>query len=427
MGYHLRDARRSAAPSISGYHYQFAYTALRWWRCRAGDILYCEGNEDIDQIFSGGRIEEIQLKKLSGSISAASGVVRDTLTHFAEAFHEHHDGGRKCGFAFTTTAKLGGRGHSALQRWLGRKNFDVDELVSALRTSLTLPLETSRFLDGADHWKVFISTVRWQLGAPSLERYRRQLREAIARDPKGQGLDPVDVADRMTVRVLEKSGQRDPNARVLTARELDLLLNDIWLSKAVADYGATNSAETVYVATATAQGPGRAGVAVLLDDEPRALREYAASCQEQRARPGGGEVDSLQELNARDDGKFISRLGFDVYAIVDTTGSSEPEVVVQDLLPYLSARGASHARVVGAASALSVHQDPECVVGIVPVSAESLGAALATLLAGALLDTWERKTFNQVTTATFRKIRVVSDIAEHSYFTQADPPPWASS
>lgn len=57
----LRVSTRAAHAGISGYHYQFAYTALRWWQCKPGQVLYCEGNEDLDQVFKDGSVEELRI------------------------------------------------------------------------------------------------------------------------------------------------------------------------------------------------------------------------------------------------------------------------------------------------------------------------------------------------------------------------------
>jgi hypothetical protein len=423
----LRAPRRAATASIAGYHYQFAYTALRWLKAKPGHVLFCEGNEDLDEQHTDGTMAEIQLKAWRGSIGPSSRTVRKTLEHFATAFCEHHASGLLCILVFCSTAQLSDGSGSLLGRWMAGKKVDLGGLATEIQNIVTLPEEALEYFRRNDAWVTFFDSIVWKFGAPELAKYEEKLREGVIADKRAAGLDPEQVVASMTQEILKRSGSGDLSERALTSLDLDLLLNDLWLAKGVDEYGPSPSASQAYLAATAGKGPGRACVAVFLDDEGQAVADFNAAREMLRHMPTGSDILTLAELNAADQNQFIRGLGFDVYAAVSTRARTcSTQELVAELVPHVSARAAPLVWVVGEALMAAVARVPENPGILRPVTTEKLGASLALLLADAIVDGWNEKRFNPTLASIFRKIRVVCDVGEQAYFTQTDPPAWAS-
>jgi hypothetical protein len=427
MTLRLRNPQRSAHASVAGYHYQFAYTALRWWQCKSGDVLYCEGNEDLDKVFKDGSVEEIQLKQRAAPVGPASRQLRETVSQFAEAFCEHDSNGRRCSLVFTTTARMRSSRSSALHSWLSGRRVDLDGVWRELVDSCDLPAPVLDYLTVDGRSKRFCESIRWNWGAPRLEKHRQNLLSKIAKDPRGDGLDPQTVASCMLDHVLKRSSQQQLSERVLTVLDLDLLLNDLWLKKRIDDFRPSSNAATAYLAAQQCARAGLVCVLIIFDEGAAASGQYTAAIERDRNMPGGPSPSV--DLVALDGGTFLSTLGFDAYAVVDT---ASPTITVaqglRELVPYIDARDVNLVSIVensltqedlersGAPASLTSRQ----------ALGDELGAQLAGEMARAILETWSKRQFNSVLRATHRKVRVVADVAARSYFTQSAPPQWAS-
>src|SRR5947199_10000285 len=100
----LLDERRSAHASIRGYLYQTCLGVQRWLDLQPGEILLCEGDEDLDRfLLNGGAVSE-QVKAHTGGLSITDRVVRDSLRNFLRSYVTLRQRGEDRKFVFTTTA-----------------------------------------------------------------------------------------------------------------------------------------------------------------------------------------------------------------------------------------------------------------------------------------------------------------------------------
>jgi hypothetical protein len=425
----LRSPKRAANAGIAGYHYQFAYTALQWLRCKEGETIYCEANEDLDRIGADGSTEEAQVKHLSGQIGPTSKIARRVLSDFAKAFCEHHAAKRTCSLVFVCTAEIGSRRNTPLFAWMSGKKHTCDSLVSEITTGDIIPTEFAHYLNETSAWATFIRSVKWQFGSPTLERFSSDLLRRISASNRTFGLDPSHVRAVMTERILERSGKPNIQERALSRLDLDLLLNDLWLAKSIDDYGPTAAVPKVYISLSSPnRRPGRVCLGLLVDNEPHMLEDFASVCRRQQHMPGGIPIHTLKEMNESDLCEYLRGTGFDVYAIVDTRhkGCTAQDLVFE-LVPFISAREPAAVEVVGQALLNSVRSAPERFPFLTSsASATDLGPSIAATIADSILEAFAQKRLNAVLRNAIRKIRVIGDIAEGRYYTQADPPPWIS-
>jgi len=247
----LRAPRRSAHASIRGYLYQALLGVERWLELGSGegpggaaDALLCEGDEDLDRVIRGegdgrARIQTSeQVKDYSGSLGISDRVVRETLARFVVHWVDlrRRDDGR-C-FLFTTTAprRAPREGIDLLAIW-----SDPDRRPEAIdgvrRWTRFLAAGTSgggegaaedleealHWLDAQDVWDAFFEAVDWGFGAPDLHSTRSKVAGLLgARDVPPPLRETL--TDRLLSRVLDASIQDDPEDRVLTAGDLDDLL-----------------------------------------------------------------------------------------------------------------------------------------------------------------------------------------------------------
>jgi hypothetical protein len=338
----LRSPLRSAHASVAGYHYQFAYTALRWLECEDATTLYCEGNEDLDEFNRCGHVDEVQLRNLSSKVGQGSESTRKVLANFAAAFCEHHRSGRSCRLVFRTTAELAGDNDTALARWMLGKSYDDGSLREHFEAISEVNSADKEYLEAQRAWSMFFSSVLWAFSEPTLQESQSLLLERIGDSPRARSLSPETVSASMIAEILRCSGRPTLAERSLSLVQLDVLLNDLWLSNAIKEHGSQAGHRSVYLASHR-DARGAARVAVFLDDEERLLLAFRSTCEQLEQHPQGTKVDSLYGLLAQREGmEFLIGAGFDAYAAircgVRPSTQSEDELHAQ-LAPYLEARG----------------------------------------------------------------------------------------
>ena len=131
----IRTERRVAAASIRGYFFQFLCTVQSWLALGRDEVLWCEGNEDIDRLLADGTAVEEQVKHLKESLTESSRTLQDILLGFAVAFYSHDKRGRRARLVFRTTAALASLRAPILEKWLRgepRSAAEVDEIFARL-------------------------------------------------------------------------------------------------------------------------------------------------------------------------------------------------------------------------------------------------------------------------------------------------------
>ena len=237
---------RSAHASIRGYLYQVCLGVKRWLQLDPGQVLLCEGDEDLDRLLldaSGISIHE-QVKALTGAVNIRDRVVFETLRNFALTYVARREHGDRRRFLFTTTAELrpqrtGDLEVDVLQQWTNlpdrpkvieavRKMF-LDSAASPNAEKTALAVEAAvAWLDAQpERWSDFIDSVEWRLGEPNVEELSEEIADIASKRPDApHGLAAL-LANRLVARVLVASSRPDPEERVLDANALSAFLDEV--------------------------------------------------------------------------------------------------------------------------------------------------------------------------------------------------------
>ncbi len=202
---------RSATASLRGYVYQALVTGLRWIRLEPGEILVCEGDEDLDRLLLDGTWEGEQIKALAGRVTARSRSVRDSVMWFARIFAARAANNQRCRWMFTTTAGLTTSREPNtpdLARWNEPEERGI--IVAYIRE--VAPDAAARINELA-LWDQFVQSVAWQFDAPPVDVTRGLLQAEIG--TRWSGL-PRELAEaRLLAAVLGASIEPDVGLRVL--------------------------------------------------------------------------------------------------------------------------------------------------------------------------------------------------------------------
>ena len=232
----LLDERRSAHASIRGYLYQTCLGVQRWLDLQPGELLLCEGDEDLDRfLLHGGAVSE-QVKAHTGGLSITDRVVRDSLRNFLRSYVTLRQRGEDRKFVFTTTAyekkkRTDGLDFDLLKKW--KEGDRTPEVIEKVR-SLVQPADNDKnwkeieearaWLDGtADGWAVFMNAVEWSFSAPELDALRDQIERKLMADRAAAA--PAQLLDRLVVHALRTSSQKEVKERILTREILDVQIS----------------------------------------------------------------------------------------------------------------------------------------------------------------------------------------------------------
>jgi len=235
--------QRSAHASIRGYLYQVCLGAKRWLELTPGEVLLCEGDEDLDRLVldeSGESICE-QVKALRGTVNVRDRVVLETLRNFVLGYVGRRRNGDRRRFIFTCTAELRPQreselGVDVLHRWASPADRPsvIEAVGKLLRTAASGEgkQETARAVTGAldwldaepDRWPQFLDSVEWHFGTPDVEQVRTEIVALLANNPDvGEGL-ATGFLDRLMAEVFLASSRPEPEARVLDSDALRTFL-----------------------------------------------------------------------------------------------------------------------------------------------------------------------------------------------------------
>jgi tetratricopeptide (TPR) repeat protein len=226
---------RSAHATIRGYLYQTCLGALRWLDLQPNEILLCEGDEDLDRFLLGGGSVSEQVKSYSGKLGLSDQAVLDSLRSFLQSYVTLRQNGETRSFVFTTTAspsrqRKSGLDFDLLEAW--REGARTRRVLKGVRSLLITKdkkdkiKESVAWLDGQpDGWKGFLDSVEWSFDAPDLDAIRQTIRNRLAAREDTRLLPAETFLQRLVVRVLDASIQKDPRGRTLTPKDLSDLLD----------------------------------------------------------------------------------------------------------------------------------------------------------------------------------------------------------
>lgn len=211
---------RSAHAAIRGYLYQAWLGVLRWLTLSDGEILFCEGDEDLDQLLLHGVVSE-QVKHLAGKANIRDRPVADSLVAFLRTFVRRTECGEHRRFRFTTTASLRPQRYGAvdvLAAWSDQAARPA--LISELRTLLHPHLpDAVDWLDAEPaRWGQFVDSVEWTFGAPETDDIRSTVLQRLT--TIAPGVPPGLLADRLLATLFQHSAWSDPGLRMLQQSDL---------------------------------------------------------------------------------------------------------------------------------------------------------------------------------------------------------------
>lgn len=359
----IRNSRRTAVPTIRGYHAQFVLSALYWMRLADEERLYVEGNEDLDRYFSENGVpvaEEIQTKEYAGPLTERSKEISKALINFLCAFSDHRQAGRRCRLVFRTTAALGNARIPILEPWMNGQVISDEELLRGLSrlvtesgsADATRALESIR--DTAAALTDFRQSVTWAFEQPDLEQNRRELMASLGAHELGRQLGPQTASQRVLERVLAVSSLPEPNDRCLTRLDLDVLLSDGMIEKEIREFEEypNLTGSDVYLGYRITPDSHAVLVALIPDQVEAMQQAWERYIKRPGHLPGSGESailgewESLAQSAAAD---LHMQTGFDLYASFDDGSSRKPcarfRRLIRDVLPHIAARRISGIRI----------------------------------------------------------------------------------
>ncbi|MFG6100756.1 hypothetical protein U2F10_00790 [Leptothoe sp. EHU-05/26/07-4] len=240
----LRNPKRAATPSIRGYCFQFLCTFERWLSLKEGELIWCEGNEDIDLMIAHNALVEEQVKDLAKRITDASNALTSTVLNFAQGFQHNHHHGYDSYFIFRTTAELGNLKNQKLENWLSGEALtpeDVSELITLIQSFASSQenisaSEALAYICTNNLEKEFLESCSWAFSEMSYEEMKLELIKYVKDDSRCLNLDPELVVGVATLKIAEVSSQNNLIDRCLSRYDFDCLVNDLYLSKVATEY-----------------------------------------------------------------------------------------------------------------------------------------------------------------------------------------------
>ncbi|MCP4662144.1 MAG: hypothetical protein GY856_42620, partial [bacterium] len=234
---------RSAHAAIGGYLYQTCLGVLRWLDLADGEVLLCEGDEDLDRLIAHGIGTSEQVKALGDGVSIRDRVVTESLRRFLLSYVTLRQRGEERRFVFTTTARRRRQrtddelAVDVLASWseATRDAEKRDAVIAALRRLLP-PKDDGRpatdelrravedafaWLDREeDRWTGFLGSVEWTFEAPDTGGVRGRIADRLSARPQTRALPLEDVIDRLVAELLEAATRPEPVERTRTREDL---------------------------------------------------------------------------------------------------------------------------------------------------------------------------------------------------------------
>jgi len=240
--------RRSAHATIRGYLYQASLGVLRWLDLKEGELLLCEGDEDLDRILldeGPARVLE-QVKHLDRAISFVDRPVEESVAGFLHAFVARRREGETVHFVFTTTARRREQRKGiidVLATWTDPSRRD--DVIAAVKNAqaTACPTEIAWLDKEPGRWEAFVESVEWDFESPDLLEVHKRTKERLACLTSM----PADLlAERLLAKVLEASSKRLPGFRTLDLAALRTTLAET--ERQLSTWADTKAAENVRAA-----------------------------------------------------------------------------------------------------------------------------------------------------------------------------------
>ncbi len=349
----LRNPKRVASASIRGYYYQFLCTLERWLDLGDNEILWCEGNEDIDTSIASKAIEEVQVKHLASNLTDASGTITVTLLRFAQGFKDNHSKGLNSIHVFRTTATLNTSNpiHRPTYEWLQDQQALSDGLVEsifhnihsmAIASAESASIEALSYIERKSLKRVFLESCIWSFHEMDYKDILTNFMEKVRSDHRCNGLDPKAVADAALAKVCSVSSDSDLKKRVLSKYIFDCLTNDLLIDKQMRSYHQRSDNGERIVVIFDRDGLYSA-VTMRFESLDQARADLEHKVDEIRINPKYAESD-LGSIFLDSDvmHKHINQMHFDLFVVVGTANSTKKSAVKKKWLASKTIEMSSH-------------------------------------------------------------------------------------
>jgi hypothetical protein len=317
----LRNPKRAATPSIRGYCFQFLCTLQRWIAIEEGEIIWCEGNEDIDRMLADGSLVEEQVKHLARNITDASSEIASTMLNFAQGFAHNHREGYHSYHIFRTTAELGNLKNQDLQCWLSGEALtqsSISNLMNLIQSSASKKDDESAkealaYLSTNKLEQQFLESCSWVFSEINYDEMTQKFREDIMLDDRCRDIDPERIAEVAIVRISEVSSCDELSKRCLSRYDFDCLVNDIQISKVATKYNQRGSLSERVVSVASKAEITSAVVLRFhsINDIRSSIQEGVEYVRNHPRCPNDGNLNSVLRSELFLD--RLSKLDFDAY------------------------------------------------------------------------------------------------------------------
>ena len=221
------EPQRSAHATIRGYVYQSVLAVKHWLALQPGEVLLCEGDEDIDRLLLSGEHIATQAKDYLGSLNIRDAAVRDSLANFLRAFVARRRQGQTERFVFVTTAaRRAQRGDDLPVDILKEWDNAAQRLavIDSVRTVVSAPDDVAWLDEDAGRWNAFIESIEWNFAAPGLDDLLREIDDTLRGDARTRRLPAALLGPSLLTAVLRASARGDVSLRTLTTADLDGIL-----------------------------------------------------------------------------------------------------------------------------------------------------------------------------------------------------------
>jgi hypothetical protein len=349
----LRNPKRVATPSIRGYFYQFLCTLQRWLDLNENEILWCEGNEDIDLLIASQTVVEEQIKHLATNLTDASGTITKTLWRFAQGFKDNHSKGLNSIHVFRTTATLNTPNpeHQPTYEWLQNQQALSEELVElifqniyskAVKSAESASIEALMYIESKSLKRAFLESCTWSFQEMDYKDIHTHFMEKVRSDHRCNGLDPKAVADAALAKVCLVSSDSDLRNRVLSRYSFDCLTNDLLIDKQMKTYHKRSDNGERIVVVYDRDGLYSA-VTIRFESLDQARSNLQDKTDEIRINPKHAESDLGSILLESDVmQQHINQMDFDLFVAVGTVNSTKKAATKKKWLASKTIEMSSH-------------------------------------------------------------------------------------
>jgi hypothetical protein len=254
--FHIFKKNTDATATNKGFYFQYLLT-LRLWLQNYNNSdfeIYCETEDDILSLDKSTNSRHYtQIKCYSSDFGLSSPEVLKSVLNFYKLFIEYHNTYNGT-YVFSTNASTKPRAGKVLAQWSDKQkngDFNADEFLPALREALIkyIKVELDEFIGESNNssktpnaiatankliedinsqlFQSFANKIRWEFsadGADAIQTVSKEILLLLEQTEYNRNIEPEIVLSYLLEQIIKKSSQNQPQERVLTKSELELLI-----------------------------------------------------------------------------------------------------------------------------------------------------------------------------------------------------------